>query len=158
MPRRCLVLAALLLATSPACAARSDTQPTDVVAKEPTVTQIQFIIGGQALTATLDDTLAGRDFASVLPLELTLTDFASTEKVSALPRRLTTEGAPSSYAASAGDITYYAPWGNLAIFYRDFRSASGLVRLGAFDSSLAALLGDGPRRVRVEVVRARPQG
>ena len=74
MPRRCLVLAALLLATSPACAARSDTQPTDVVAKEPTVTQIQFIIGGQALTATLDDTLAGRDFASLLPLELTLTD------------------------------------------------------------------------------------
>jgi hypothetical protein len=29
-----------------------------------------------------------------------------------------------------GDITYYAPWGNLAIFYRDFGYSPGLVRLG----------------------------
>lgn len=32
-----------------------------------------------------------------------------------------------------GDITYYSPWGNLALFYRDFGHASGLVRLGRLD-------------------------
>ncbi|WP_337926728.1 cyclophilin-like fold protein [Paenibacillus caui] len=31
-------------------------------------------------------------------------------------------------------ITYYAPWGNLAIFYRDFRYSSGLIKLGSIDA------------------------
>jgi len=38
-----------------------------------------------------------------------------------------------------GDITYYAPWGNLAIFYRDFDYSRGLVRLGRIDSGIEAL-------------------
>ncbi len=53
--------------------------------------------------------------ASLLPLSVTLTDYASTEKISDLPRRLATDGAPDGFDPSAGDIGYYAPWGNLAI-------------------------------------------
>jgi len=114
------------------------------------VIRIHVIIGDQTLSATLDNSPTGRDFAALLPLELTLRDYAATEKVADLPRSLTTEGAPPSYAAKAGDITYYAPWGNLAIFYRDFRSASGLVRLGAFDGDIEALRQSGEFRVRIE--------
>ncbi|MEV4333429.1 cyclophilin-like fold protein [Streptomyces sp. NPDC049597] len=35
-------------------------------------------------------------------------------------------------AAKAGDLIYYAPWGNLAIFYRDGGAApdTGLIVLG----------------------------
>ncbi|GAA4730631.1 hypothetical protein GCM10023216_23110 [Isoptericola chiayiensis] len=47
---------------------------------------------------------------------------------------------------------YYAPWGNLAIFYRDFGHAPGLVRLGAFDDAdaVAVLRGlDGPTEVTI---------
>jgi hypothetical protein len=37
---------------------------------------------------------------------------------------------PAGSEASVGDITYYAPWENLAIFYNDFGYASRLVILG----------------------------
>jgi hypothetical protein len=38
-----------------------------------------------------------------------------------------------------GDITYYSPWGNLTIFYRHFRYAGGLIKLGRIDSGAEAL-------------------
>ena len=80
--------------------------------------KIRIDVEGTAITATLDDTEVARDFASVLPLSLTLEDYASTEKISDLPRKLSTRGAPAGTDASVGDISYYAPWGNLAVFYR----------------------------------------
>ena len=91
-------------------------------------------VGDKVLTATLIDSATTRDFISLLPLTLTLEDYAGTEKISNLPKRLSTEGAPSGSDPSVGDITYYAPWGNLAIFYRDFGYSSGLVILGKIDS------------------------
>lgn len=60
----------------------------------------------------------------MLPLELTLRDCNGTEKISDLPRKLDTTGAPKIYAPSAGNITFYAPWGKLAIFYKPFRGSS----------------------------------
>lgn len=82
------------------------------------------------LHATLLDNVSAQSFQRLLPLCLELKDYAETEKVCDLPSRLDTRGAPEGWAASAGDITYYAPWGNLAIFYRDFSYARGLVLLG----------------------------
>ncbi|MBY6091861.1 cyclophilin-like fold protein [Maritimibacter alkaliphilus] len=104
------------------------------------MTRITVTVGQTTLHATLDDTPAGRDFAALLPLELTLSDYHGIEKVADLPRALDTTGAPPSYGAKAGDLTLYAPWGNLAIFYKPFRPAAGLVRLGAFDGAFDALL------------------
>jgi len=46
------------------------------------------------LTATLVDSETTRDFLSLLPLRLTLSDYAETEKISDLPRRLSTADAP----------------------------------------------------------------
>lgn len=46
---------------------------------------IQLIIDGTQLRGTLNDSPAGRDFASMLPLILTLKDFHETEKISDLP-------------------------------------------------------------------------
>ena len=115
------------------------------------MTRIHVIVGNEMLSATLDDTSTGRDFAALLPLELSLTDYHATEKVADLPHKLDTADAPASYAPKTGDITYYAPWGNLAIFYKPFRTSKGLVRLGAFDGPLDALLKDGAISVRIEV-------
>ena len=84
-----------------------------------------------------------------------LEDYASTEKISDLPKRLTTEGAPPGFAPSVGDITYYAPWGNLAIFHKDFRYSSGLVSLGTLDSGLSRLARSGPVRVTFELAHRR---
>lgn len=95
--------------------------------------QIRLISAGRELTATLTDSAASRDFLAMLPLTLTLEDYAATEKIADLPGRLSAQGAPAGCSASAGDITYYAPWGNLAVFYKDFGYAAGLIHLGHID-------------------------
>lgn len=110
-------------------------------------------VGDRVLAATLVDSATTRDFISLLPLSLTLKDYAGTEKISDLPKRLSIEGAPSGSDPSVGDITYYAPWGNLAIFYRDFGYSSGLVILGKIDSGIEAFNVSGSVRVTFELIK-----
>lgn len=105
-------------------------------AKENPV-KIYIDIQGKTITATLKSgSAAAEDFAKLLPLTLTLSDYASTEKVADLPKRLSTQGEPAGTSAKAGDITYYSPWGNLAIFHKSFGYAGGLITLGSLDSGL----------------------
>jgi hypothetical protein len=115
--------------------------------------KIRLKVGDKVLTATLNDSKTTRDFISLLPLTLTLTDYSGTEKIHDLPKRLSTEGAPSGSDPSVGDITYYAPWGNLAIFYRDFRYSSGLVILGKIDSGMEAFNVPGSVKVTIELIK-----
>ncbi|MFP2903635.1 cyclophilin-like fold protein [Pyxidicoccus sp. 3LFB2] len=115
--------------------------------------KIRLTAGAKVLTATLLDNATARDFAALLPMTLTLKDYASTEKVSDLPRRLSTKGAPSGATPSVGDIAYYAPWGNLAIYYKDFDYSSGLIKLGKLDGDVEALRAAGPIEVKVELAK-----
>lgn len=115
--------------------------------------RIDIDVEGATITAILDDSPTARDFASLLPLTLTLEDYNSTEKISTLPRKLSVEGAPTGFDPSPGELTYYAPWGNLAIFYKDFGYSRGLVKLGAIVSGGAAL--DVPGSVKVTIRLAR---
>jgi hypothetical protein len=93
-----------------------------------------------------------RDFASLLPLAVTLTDYNATEKISDLPKRLSTKEAPPGSDPAVGDISYYAPWGNLAVFYRDFRYSKGLVKLGTIESGIEALKRPGPLKVDIRLI------
>ncbi len=114
--------------------------------------KIKLNVEGEIITATLADNETARDYAPLLPLTLTLKDYASTEKVSDLPRKLSTKGAPSGIDPSVGDITYYAPWGNLALFYKDFGYASGLIKLATLDSGVEAFNRSQPFEVTIELV------
>jgi hypothetical protein len=114
--------------------------------------KISLRIGDRTHTATLADGAAARDLASLLPLTLTLADYNATEKIADLPRRLSIDGAPAGFDPSIGDLTYYAPWGNLAIFYRDFGYSRGLVHLGTFDTPARQLREAGPVEVTIENV------
>lgn len=115
--------------------------------------KIRISFGGKAVTATLTDGEAARDFVSLLPLTLVLEDHAGTEKISSLPRRLSTTGAPAGGDPSVGDVAYYAPWGNLAIYYKDFGYSSGLVTLGRLDGDVEALDAPGSIKATVELVK-----
>jgi hypothetical protein len=135
------------------------TMATDVPHPKPAIAdaaqkvsdmKIRIQLEGRSLTATLEKSEAARDFLSLLPLTLMLTDYNSTEKVADLPRKLSTPGAPAGVDPDVGDIAYYAPWGNLAIFYRDFGYSSGLVKLGRLDSGVEFLRGRGPLGVTIE--------
>lgn len=101
--------------------------------------RIRFVFENDMVTATLNGSRAAQEFLSLLPLTLKLTDYAGTEKVGDLPSALSANDAPPGSEPSAGDIAYYAPWGNLAIFYKDFRYSDGLVILGRFDGEIELL-------------------
>jgi len=96
-------------------------------------------LGSQALDVHLDDNPTARDLVSLLPLRLSLDDYAATEKIASLPRRLSTAQAPRGITPLAGDLTYYAPWGNLALFHKDFSFSAGLIRLGRIDRGVEYL-------------------
>lgn len=115
--------------------------------------KIRMIIDGQVIAATLTDNPTTRDLLSMLPLTLTLDDYADTEKIVYLDRKLSTAGAPAGSTPKAGTIAYYAPWGNLAFFYKDFAYSRGLVTLGtidAADAGVAAYKRGGELKVRIE--------
>jgi hypothetical protein len=117
-----------------------DRAPARETPNEKTSTvRIRIIVDKETLTATLQENATSRDFVSLLPLKLTLKDYAATEKVSDLPKRLSTEGAPAGSDPEVGDITYYAPWGNLAIFYKDFGYSDRLIILGKIDGDVDTL-------------------
>lgn len=114
--------------------------------------QIRIISEDKVVTATLNRSQAAQDFAAILPLTLTLKDYGQTEKVSDLPQKLSTTGSASGYTPGKGDIAYYAPWGNLAIFRRDFGYSNGLMKLGQIDKGLEVLDVSGTIQVIFELV------
>lgn len=114
-------------------------------------TKLKITIGNTVANATLYDNPTAQDFASQLPLKLNLKDYASTEKVSDLPKKLTTKDAPTGSDPSLGDIAYYAPWGNLALYYKDFGYSNGLVIIGKIDSGIEAFKTSGSLQATIEV-------
>lgn len=100
---------------------------------------IKIQLNGKMLNATLDSSAIAFDFASIFPMDLTLADYGGTEKIAYLPRKLATAGSPAGYTPKMGDIAYYAPWENLAIFCKDFSYSEGLVRLGTECEASGAL-------------------
>ncbi|AKZ53650.1 conserved exported protein of unknown function [Streptomyces ambofaciens ATCC 23877] len=112
------------------------------VSDRRTPMDIRVTIDGRPVDATLNDSPAARDLASLLPLTLDLEDFHGTERIADPPRKLTTEDAPEPAAAKVGDIAYFAPWGNLAFFYKNGPSASSdLLILGHIDADADQLSG-----------------
>jgi hypothetical protein len=141
-----LLLAGLLSVTQ---SIRAD--DNDRGAFQETLMKIEIVVDGETATATLFDTPTGRDFVSLLPLSLTLEDYADIERISNLPRRLSTAQSPEGMTPEPGDITFYAPWGNLAIFAQGRPYARSLIPVGKIDSGLSALQRHGPLAVQIRV-------
>ncbi len=102
---------------------------------------LKMVIEGQEIGITLYDTPAANALYDMLPLELTFEDFNSVEKISYLEQSLTTEGEPDGCDPNIGDLCLYAPWGNLSVFYQDFRYSDGLIMLGHIDSGMDIISG-----------------
>lgn len=116
-------------------------------------TRIRLTFDGNEAVVMLEDNATTRDFLSMLPAALTFQDYASSEKISYLSRRLSTEGAPRTYDPEVGDLILYAPWGNLAIFYRDAGNSSGPVPMGHVESGLEQLAAmEGEFEVTISVI------
>ena len=121
-------------------------------ARAASESRIRFSFAGHRLTATLPDTATNRDLLSRLPLRLTIEDYGNNEKIVYLPRKLDV-GATAPFANEApGDLCYYAPWGNLVLFYAGYTYSPGLFRLGRMQDWAQPLAMRGKFPVEIERV------
>ena len=117
--------------------------------------KIQIKVKDAVLRATLLDSEAARDFASLLPLSLPMNDLFRREKYGLLPRAIS-EGGKRTHTYEVGDIAYWPPGPDVAIFYRhDGRRIPhpGIVMIGKVDSGIAALDGAGSTNVTIRLVK-----
>lgn len=124
--------------------------PAIARAQEGSVMRIRFVFSDQDFTATLQDNPSAHDLISMLPLDFTVEDYSTNEKIAYLPRKLTEAGSGPFGDEAPGDLCYYAPWGNLALFHASYRWSRGLIRLGRLDGGPAPLLLRGEYPLRVE--------
>jgi hypothetical protein len=101
--------------------------------------RIKLTFNTEEVFIRMYDNPTSRDFLERLPLTLTFEDYAGTEKISYPSNKLSTEEAPLGIDPTVGDFTYYAPWGNLAIYYKDFGYSKGLIKLGKIESGVEKL-------------------
>lgn len=115
-------------------------------------TIIRFTVDDIEIRVRMADNPTSRNFISMLPLTLKFSDFNDMEKISYLPRRLTTEGSIGRTPAN-GDLIYFVPWGNLGFFYdigrRDASFDDRVIPMGVVDAGYEHLneLESGPVRV-----------
>ncbi len=135
--------------TSTAPAATPSSEPTAgaAVPTDPAGTvRIRLIIGDDVATATLEDTAAARDFAAMLPTTIDLHDLLGREKAGRLPRQLDIDRARREFDYQMGELAYWSPGTDIAIFYADDGQAipqPGLVRLGTIDTGLEVMAAAG---------------
>lgn len=101
--------------------------------------RVSFTFNGKQAIAVLNDNPTTRSMLAQLPITLPFEDYSRTEKITYFPNKLSKQDAPAGYAASAGDITCYGPWGNLAIFYKNSPYSNGLIYMGKFESGFEEL-------------------
>jgi hypothetical protein len=117
--------------------------------------KIGLKVGDQAITATLIDSETTRDFVSLLPLTLTMNDLFGREKFGHLPRAIS-EGGKRTRTYRVGDVIYWSPGPDVAIYYRHDGSsipAPGIIVMGKIDSGIEALNVPGSVKVTIELVK-----
>lgn len=146
---------------------KAPVQPTPVPSTAPAVsatpeqggdqvvgTVVRFTAGSASVDVTIgEDNPAVRDFLSMLPLTLTVEEFAGREMISYLPRKLAHAGSPGSDPED-GDLIYYTPWGNLGLYYNTagIGYSDQTIHLGTYQSPLEQLTQLQGQDVTVDVV------
>jgi hypothetical protein len=117
--------------------------------------KVHIRVGNQVLTATLLNNKTAHDFASLLTLTISMDDLFGREKYGSLPRPIS-EGSPRSSHYAVGDIGYWSPGPDVAIYYKQDGSAipsPGIIPIGKIDSGLEVFDVPGSIQVTIELVK-----
>ncbi len=98
-------------------------------AEVQTTMKIRVTANNKTTEFELNNSQAARDLYAQLPLSITVENYSDNEKIFYPPKKLNTSNTPRANA-KAGTLAYYAPWGDVVMFYGDFGSATGLYELG----------------------------
>ena len=119
----------------------------------PSATRVRITIGTKSIEATLADSEAARDFASLLPITLPMNDLFRREKFAHLPRAISEQG-KRTHDYAVGTIGYWPPGPDVAIFYRQDGERipdPGLIVLGKIKAGVEALNVPGAIRATIEL-------
>jgi hypothetical protein len=154
-----LLVIALTLATSlvTTSTSKAETPSGSERASSETIPnmKIKIAISGKTLTATLADNQTARDFASLLPLNLSMDDLFGREKFGHLPKALSEKG-PRTHSYQVGDIAYWSPAHDLATYYRQDGGSipsPGIIPIGKIDAGTEAFNVPGSVKVTVEIAK-----
>ena len=146
-----ILIAIVLAATLGPTARGADTTPTS----HTSAVKIKLTIDNKTLTATLADNRTARDFASLLPLTLTMNDLFGREKFGHLPRAISDKG-KRTHTYEIGDIAYWSPGPDVAIYYHHDGEQipdPGIIVIGKIDSGVAPLNVRGSVKVAMELMQ-----
>lgn len=82
-----------------------------------------------SVTYQLNNSRAAKELYAQLPLTLKVENYSDNEKIFYPPKELKTGDTPKSKGRK-GSLSYYAPWGDVVMFYKPAGSASELYQLG----------------------------
>lgn len=91
--------------------------------------QISVTCGDTQVVYELNDSPAAQCLLSQLPLTVEVENFSTNEKVFYPPQELDTSDTPLA-EGGAGTLAYYAPWGDVVLFYDSFSANGSLYELG----------------------------
>ena len=91
--------------------------------------QISVTCGDMQVVYELNDSPTAQGLLSQLPLTVVVEDFSTNEKVFYPPQELDTTDTPLA-EGGAGTLAYYAPWGDVVLFYDSFSTNGSLFELG----------------------------
>jgi hypothetical protein len=97
--------------------------------KDHTAMQIRVSANSKTTVFELNNSQAARDLYVQLPLSIEVENYSDNEKIFYPPKKLNTTDTPLA-DAKPGTLAYYAPWGDVVMFYDSFGSATGLYELG----------------------------
>ncbi len=103
---------------------------SQIYAKENSM-KISVTSNSNTIVYELNDSDAAKELYAQLPLTIEVENYSHDEKIFYPPKKLSSNNTPLAKNAKAGTLAYYAPWGDVVMFYKDFGSASGLYELGS---------------------------
>ncbi|WP_205563167.1 cyclophilin-like fold protein [Cohaesibacter haloalkalitolerans] len=122
----------MLGAAMPPAVANSGKVGPVPVARGFALSDMKLVITSGTYRATfqLYDTKAARDFYRQLPLDLPLTNFRNAQWMFYPPEKLGVTDHEAYHEGLKGELSYYAPWGDVFMLYQDFYARDEMHRLG----------------------------
>ena len=126
--------------------------PQQEITKRTHEMRINIRINGKRLSASILDNDAAMEFVSLLPLSLSMKDLFRREKYAPLPRPLNAK-VPGQSTYAVGDIGYWAPTQDVAIYYLhdgETIPSPGIIPLARIDEGAGVFNVPGEVKVTIE--------
>ena len=117
--------------------------------------KITINVSGKTVTATLMDNPTAKDFVSLLPLTMSMSDLFGREKFGHLQKALSEKG-PRANTYEVGDIAYWSPAHDLAIYYHHDHEtipSPGVIPIAKINGGTKVFNVTGSVKVSIEVAK-----